>query len=381
MKFKCHTHELLDAVSLVSGVVPGNPTRPVLQSAKLHATKKGLQVIGTDLEVGLQVQVDEVVVEKAGACLIPCARLVAILRELQDPEFVLKIDAAGQACVSAGASQFKLPTGPLDEFPSVEFSPPGPAIKMSREELLQTLRRVSVAAARDATRFNMHSVLFDAQGDELRIVSTDGKRMAVSSVSVTAGGKGGLPEGQFILPLKGAELLSKILADETEEDVVLHLDQNEVTYISERVSLSCRLVEGKFPEYERAVPKKFECVYVINTEDLLVSLRQAALMTTRETNSVRFLFGSKTATLSSSASNIGESRIKFPVEKTEGEDDEFVVHFNPSYLIELLRVIGTTTVKCGFCDGKTAGLFTIPDDEKAYQHIVMPLVVNEMQEA
>jgi len=381
MKIKCHSRQLLEAVSLVSGVVPGNPTRPVLQQARLNATRDGLQVEATDLEVGLRVQVDEVMVEQEGSCLVSCARLLKILREFHDPEVVFEVDAAGQACIASGSAQFKLPTGPIDEFPEVDFSPPGPSMKMNREALLQTLNRVSVAAAKDATRFNMHSVLFDGQGDELRVVSTDGKRMAVSSVSVTAGGKGGLPEGQFILPLKGAELLSKILADETEEDVVLHLDQNEVTYISERVSLSCRLVEGKFPEYERAVPKKFECVYVINTEDLLVSLRQAALMTTRDTNSVRFLFGSKTATVSSSASNIGESRIKFPVEKTEGEDDEFVVHFNPSYLIELLRVIGTPTVQCGFCDGKTAGLFTIPDDEKAYQHIVMPLVVNEMQEA
>ena len=380
MKFKCQTHELLEALSLVSGVVPGNPTRPILQSAKLQATEKGLQIIGTDLEVGLQVQVDDVVVSKEGTCLIPCARIVAVLRELQDPEFVFKVDAAGQACVSAGTSHFKLPTGPVEEFPAVEFSPPGPSIRISRKELLQTLRRVSVAAARDATRFNMHSVLFDGQGEELRIVSTDGKRMALSTVSVVAGGKGGLPEGQFILPLKGVDLLSKILSNETEDDVVLHLDQNEVTYISERVSLACRLVEGKFPEYERAVPKKFECVFVINTDDLLVSLRQAALMTTRETNSVRFSFGSNKATISSNASNIGESRIVFPVEKTHGEEEEFVVHFNPGYLIELLKVIGTQQVQCGFTDGKTAGLFTIPDDEKAYQHIVMPLVVNEMQE-
>ena len=120
---------------------------------------------------------------------------------------------------------------------------------------------------------------------------------------------------------------------------------------------------------------------MINTENLLVALRQAALMTTKETNSVRFVFGSDSATLSSSASNVGESRIEFPVQKTAGEEEEFVIHFNPGYLIELLKVVGTTQIQCGFSDGKTAGLFTIPDEEKSYQHIVMPLVVNEMQEA
>jgi len=381
MKIQCQTRELLDAVSLVSGVVPGNPTRPVLHSAKLQASRDGLQIIGTDLEVGLQSQVDEVMVDQEGTCLVPCARLVAILREIKDPELTFEVDAAGQACLSAGSSHFKLPTGPIDEFPSVEFSPPGPSIRVSREDLLNTLRRVSVAAAKDATRFNMHSVLFDGQEDELRIVSTDGKRMAVSALSVAAGGDEGLPSGQFILPLKGVDLLSKILANEADEEVVLHLDQNEVAYVSDRESLTCRLVEGKFPDYERAVPQKFKCVFVINTENLLVALRQAALMTTKETNSVRFVFGSDSATLSSSASNVGESRIEFPVQKTAGEEEEFIIHFNPGYLIELLKVIGTTQIQCGFSDGKTAGLFTIPDEEKSYQHIVMPLVVNEMQEA
>jgi DNA polymerase III sliding clamp (beta) subunit (PCNA family) len=104
-------------------------------------------------------------------------------------------------------------------------------------------------------------------------------------------------------------------------------------------------------------------------------------MTTKDTNSVRFLFGSNTATISSSASNIGESRVEFAVERVEGEDDEFSIHFNPDYLIELLNKIDNPKVRCGLRDGKTAGLFSIPDDEFSYRHIVMPLVVNEMQEA
>lgn len=381
MKIKCHSRQLLEAVSLVSGVVPGNPTRPVLQQARLNATRDGLQVEATDLEVGLRVQVDEVMVEQEGSCLVSCARLLKILREFHDPEVVFEVDAAGQACIASGSAQFKLPTGPIDEFPEIDFSPPGPSMKMNREALLQTLNRVSVAAAKDATRFNMHSVLFDGQGDELRVVSTDGKRMAIGILPMTSDGKDSTPEGQHILPLKGVDLLNKILSSEDEEQVVFHLDKNEVTYVSDRVSLSCRLVEGKFPEYERAIPEKLENVYIVATEDLLVALRQARLMTTKETNSVRFLFGSNSATISSSASNVGESRVEFAVERVEGEDDEFSIHFNPDYLIELLNKIDNPKVRCGLRDGKTAGLFSIPDDEFSYRHIVMPLVVNEMQEA
>ena len=228
MKFQCHTRDFLEAVGLVSGVVPTNPTRPVLQSAMLLADQRGLQVIGTDLEVGLQAQVDEVMVEKEGSCLVPCARLVKILRELQDTEISIEQDEAGQVCIHSGSADFKIPAGPIDEYPTVKFSNEGPAFQVQREDLIRNLQRVSVASARDATRFNMHSVLMEGVSGELRIVGTDGKRMAMSSMPAEAGNDSGMPEGQFIIPLKAVDLLSRILASEEEESVVLRFDSNEI---------------------------------------------------------------------------------------------------------------------------------------------------------
>jgi len=356
MKFQCHTRDFLEAVSLVSGVVPTNPTRPVLQSAMLVADQRGLQVVGTDLEVALQTQVDEVMVEGEGSCLVPCARLVKILRELQDSELTVEQDEAGQICIHSGSADFKIPAGPVDEYPSVKFSSEGPAFQIQREDLIRNLQRVSVASARDATRFNMHSVLMEGVSGELRIVGTDGKRMAMSAMPAEAGNDSGMPEGQFIIPLKAIDLLSRILASEDEENMTLRFDSNEATYISDSVCLSCRLVEGKFPEYERAIPQDLENVYRVNTEELLIALKQCALMTTKERNSVRFSFGDTEATLFGHASNVGESRIQFPVERVSGDGGEFAVHFNPVYLIDLLRVIDSKQVECGFTDGKTAGL-------------------------
>ena len=381
MKFQCHTRDFLEAMGLVAGVVPANPTRPVLQSALLKADQNGLQVIGTDLEVGLQAQVDEVMVEKEGSCLIPCGRLVKILRELQGADLCVELDASGQVCISSGSANFKVPSGSVDAFPAVQFSTEAPSIQVNREELIRNFQRVSVASARDATRFNMHSVLLDCHENEIRIVGTDGKRMAMSVMPSEAGTNSGVPQGQFIIPLKAVDLLTRILTSETEENVVFRLDQNEATYISEFVSLSCRLVEGKFPEYERAVPQELESVYRINSDEFLVALKQCSLMTTKETNTVRFSFNNEEATLSSSASNVGESKVKFPVEKISGAEGEFVVVFNPVYLIDLLRVVDSSQVECSFKDSKTAGLFSIPDYPLAYRHIVMPLVITEMQNA
>jgi DNA polymerase III sliding clamp (beta) subunit (PCNA family) len=100
-------------------------------------------------------------------------------------------------------------------------------------------------------------------------------------------------------------------------------------------------------------------------------------MTTKETNSVRFAFGENTLVLSTAASNVGESRIELPATRLQGEEEEFSIHFNPGYLIDLLRVLDSPKVLCRFRDRKTAGLFSLPDGAESYRHIVMPLVVQE----
>ena len=380
MKIQCQSKELLEAVGLAAGVVPNNATRPILQTLLLDASSQGLVVQGTDLEVGLSARCDEVICEEPGRVAIPAARLQGILRESRADQVEIVLDD-DQVRLVAGGSRFKVPVLPHEEFPQLEFRPPSPALRLDRRSLLGLLRRVSVAATRDATRFQMHSVLIDCREDSLRLVSTDGKRMAVGELPLDSEQKQGVADAQYILPLKGVELLMKILDQETEDEIELHLDQNEVTYTSDRTSLSSRLVEGRYPEYERAIPSDIEHVYTLATEDLLVGLRQASLMTTKETNSVRFSFGADGVVLSTVASNVGESRIEVPAVRESGDDDEFAIHFNPGYLIDLLRVIDSERIVASFRDRKTAGLFSLPEGGPTYRHIVMPLVVSEGGEA
>jgi len=376
VKIQCQQKELLEAVGLAAGVVPNNATRPILQTLLLEADGGGLVIQGTDLEVGLSARVDEVICEVPGRVAIPAIRLQGILRESRSEQVTIE-EVDGQVRIMAGSSRFKIPVLPDDEFPQLDFRPPSPALRLERESLLGLLRRVSVAATRDATRFQMHSVLIDSCENTLRLVSTDGKRMAVGMIPLDDERKQGLDDAQFILPLKGVELLMRILDLEPSPEIELHLDQNEVTYSSDRISLSSRLVEGRYPEYERAIPDDHEHVYTIDTEALVVGLRQASLMTTKETNSVRFSFTSNTVVLSTAASNIGESRVEIPVQQESGDGEEFTIHFNPGYLIELLRVLDSPQVICSFRDRKTAGLFSLPASEMSYRHIVMPLVVQE----
>ncbi len=192
MRVQCQTRELLEAVNLVASVVSSNATRPILLSVLVRAdglskakgdtgSGAGLLIQGTDMEVGLQVRVDEVMVEEAGAVVIPANRFHAILRESHAEQTTLTASPDGSNVeITSGKSLFKVTIGDAEEFPQLEFNPPAPALRTDRRRLLNVLRKVSVAAAKDATRFQMHSVLIDCRSKKVRIVSTDGKRMAIS---------------------------------------------------------------------------------------------------------------------------------------------------------------------------------------------------------
>ena len=382
MRIECQTRELFEAVQLVVGVVSNNATRPILHSVLVKAADDGLSIQGTDLEVGLSVRVDEVDIQEAGEVAIPAARLHAILRELQGESVVLETTSDGQVSVAAesrgagvGASRFKVPTESAEEFPELDFQPPSPEIRVSRALFLESLKMVSIAAAKDATRFQMHSVLLDCRDGQVRLVSTDGKRMAIGQRELTSNGSSA--ESQYIVPLKGVDLLSKILNVEESEEIELHLDQSVVTYSSDRVSLSCRLVEGRFPPYERAIPDRWEFVIDLPSDTLQIGLRQAALMTTKETNSVQFSFDGERLTLSTQSSNVGESRIELDVERPDDKSDAFKIAFNPQYMLDLIRAVDAPALRGHFKDGKTAGMFSVKEDETAYRHIVMPLVTND----
>ncbi len=378
MKVLCHTKELQEAVNLATGVVASNSTRPILLAVFLKTTDEGLIVQGTDMEVGLSVRVDGVEVQSKGELAVSAARFHAILRETRQEQVLIEVlEDGGTVLIDAAGTHFKMPCEAASEFPPLEFKPPTPSIRLGRAGFLDQLKKVVVAAARDATRFQMHSVLFDFNKNSLCLVSTDGKRLAFSRCPVDPTSVNNVEESKYLIPLKGVELLMRILSLEESENIDLHLDKAEVTYSSDRISLSCRLIDGNFPDYERALPAGGEYVYDIPSQELLVALRQASLMTTKETNSVQFKFDGDRLVLSTHATNLGESRIELDVSLVSAPEPEFTINFNPGYLIDMLKVQTSSELRGSFRDRRTAGTFSIEGMENDYRHIVMPLVTQE----
>ncbi len=309
--------------------------------------------------------------------VLPAARFHAILRETHHDQTSLRSTEDGHVEISSDNSLFRVPTGTVDEFPLLEFNPPSPALRVERQTFLKMLQRVSIAAARDATRFQMHSVMIESNEGMLRLVSTDGKRLAMCEDRLLEKGSDPIAQGQYIVPLKAVDLVMKILAIEENDQIELHLDDAEITYNSDRISLSCRLVEGRFPDYARALPDSVGFIFDLPCGPLSIALRQASIMTTKETNSVQFAFSGDRLVLSAHSSNVGESRIELEVTPIETKKEEFTVSFNPNSLLDLIKATDVEALRGEFKDRRTAGLFTIPGDGSSYRHIVMPLVAGQ----
>lgn len=375
MRVLCQTRSLQEAIQLVAGVVPANATRPILLCVFLKAEADHLVVQGTDLEAGLSVRIDEVEIQEPGEAAVAVSGLNGILRETRDEQVTIALAPDGGTIeVKTGQSQFKVPTQQSEQFPALTFNPPTPSLRVPRATLLQCLRLTAISAAKDTTRFQMHSVLLERADDTLRLVSTDGKRMAIAEAGLLQGQAEVASGSQFIVPLKGVELLVRILGLEDAEEVELHLGDNEVTYTSDRISLFCRLVEGNFPEYGKAVPKPGGNTYEFSCDELIVALRQASLMTTKETNSVLFSFEGASLVLSTRAADVGESRVEIGIEPVETVEDTLAINFNPAFVIDLLRAVDHEKIRGRFQNQRTAGLFELDGDGMTYRHIVMPLV-------
>ncbi|MEM7164015.1 MAG: DNA polymerase III subunit beta [Planctomycetota bacterium] len=378
MRVLCQTRSLQEAIQLVAGVVPANATRPILLCVFLKAEADHLVVQGTDLEAGLSVRIDEVEVAEPGVAAVAVSGLNGILRETRDEQVQISLAADGGTIeVKSERSLFKVPTQQSEQFPELSFNPPTPSVRVGRETLLRCLRLTAIAAAKDTTRFQMHSVLVERSDDVLRLVSTDGKRMAIAESMLPSGQSDVASGSQYIVPLKGVELLVRILGLEDAEEVALHLGDNEVTYNSDNVSLFCRLVEGKFPEYSKAVPPPGGNTYEFSCDDLMVALRQASLMTTKETNSVLFSFEGPSLVLSTRAADVGESRVELGIEPVESSEDALAINFNPAFVIDLLRAVDDDTIRGRFQNQRTAGIFEFENESMNYRHIVMPLVAQQ----
>ncbi|MEK9765957.1 MAG: DNA polymerase III subunit beta [Thalassolituus sp.] len=364
MKFVISREALLRPLQLVAGVVEKRQTLPVLSNVLLEIEGQQLSLTGTDLEVELvgRVTLDEVGQE--GAITVPAKKLMDICRSLPDGAQIEVEQEEARVNVRSGRSRFTLSTLPATEFPNVDAVADEQTFALPQTSLRHIIDRASFAMAQQDVRYYLNGMLLEVTADSLRAVATDGHRLATCVTPVS-----GLAESrQIILPRKGVLEMAKLLTD-AEASVSLSLSANHLRAHTDEFTFTSKLVDGKFPDYSRVIPKGGSNVVLADRTDLRQVFNRTAILSNEKYRGVRLVLS--TDNLQVFANNPEQEEAEEST-AVDYQGDALEIGFNVSYLQDVLGVISTEKVKFTLSDANSSALIEEPEDSDA-MYVVMPM--------
>ncbi|MFN3610768.1 DNA polymerase III subunit beta [Tepidimonas sp.] len=356
---------LLAALQSVAGIVERRHTLPVLANVLIHRAGGATQLTTSDLEIQIRTTADLGGDDGQFATTVGARKLIDILRTLPADQKVTLESAGGRLLLKAGKSRFTLQTLPAEDFPLVQESPTyGPAFSVPQKVLKALLGQVSFAMAVQDIRYYLNGILFVAEGRQLTLVATDGHRLALASAALDVD----VPKQEVILPRKTVLELQRLLSDQ-DGAIEMRFAANQAKFSFGGMEFVTKLVEGKFPDYNRVIPRAHRNVIVLGRAPLLASLQRAAIMTSDKFKGVRLHL--EPGLLQVAANNADQEEAVDELD-IEYSGDVIDIGFNVSYLIEALANMGQDLVRIELQDGNSSALVTIPDDDR-FKYVVMPM--------
>lgn len=363
MNFSASREAILKPLQAVIGVVERRQTMPILSNVLLSVAGNKLSVTATDLEVELVAE-NEVAMKSGGEITVPGRKLHDICRAL--PEGAeLEVSLSGDRLgVKAGRSRFTLSTLKPGDFPSVENVASGHAVNVAQKDLHQLLQRTQFSMAQQDVRYYLNGLLLEASGKTLRGVATDGHRLALAEIELS---QKAAKDEQVIVPRKGVLELNRLL--ETEGDLSLMIGGHHIRVEREGVRLTSKLIDGRFPDYVRVIPKNPPNVLKADRGLLRQALQRTAILSNEKYRGVRLELSENTIVLH--ANNPEQEEAVETLEVVYG-GEPLEIGFNVNYLLDALGAIETEEVEIGVTDGNSSCLLTAPGDDTA-KYVVMPM--------
>jgi len=362
MKAIAQTAALQEALALTGSIVVARTPKPVLQCVKLVAADGALTIQATDLEAGCRYRITAVEIEQEGEALVPADRLIGIVRESTGDES-LTIETEKQAVhVTGPGSHFKIFGYDPGEYPAVADFTEEADFQIAARQLAAMIGKTLFATAKAHSHYAISGVLWEASGKKLRLVATDGHRLAQAIGSLK---KSTDKDVTAIVPGKLMGLIQRVADDEQTLDV--RVNENQILVRTSRAVLVSSLAQGNFPKYSEVIPKECDRKATISTTQFEHRIRQAALLTDEESKGVRLSFAGQQVTLSSRAPDTGEAEVTCPI-AYEGEAME--IAFNPMFLLEALRVTETDEITFGMNASNKPALMKAGSD---FLYVLMPV--------
>jgi DNA polymerase-3 subunit beta len=363
MKFSISREALIKPLNLVTGVVERRQTLPILSNILLSLEGTQLSLTGTDLEVELVGRVEVEAGAVDGEITVPARKLVDICKSLPDSSKIEFSVDSGKAMVKAGRGRFTLSTLPASEFPSVDESAGDQTLEVAQAVVKRLIDRTAFAMAQQDVRYYLNGMLLELKAGRLRMVATDGHRLALCTAkeAISTG------DAAIIIPRKGVLELSRLL--DTDESIRLVIGTNHLRAANQQFTFTSKLVDGKFPEYERVLPKSADKTVIGQRLELRQAFTRTAILSNEKYRGVRLKLS--TDTLDITANNPEQEQAEELV-AVEYQGEELEVGFNVSYLLDVLSVLDGDQIRLSLSDSASSALLEEADEGDSL-YVVMPM--------
>jgi DNA polymerase-3 subunit beta len=362
---KATQDKVLAALQSVAGIVERRHTLPILANVLIRKTGASLQLTASDLEIQIRTTAELQGDTGDFTTTVGARKLIDILRTMPADQTVSLESNASKVILKGGKSKFTLQTLPAEDFPLVqEAANFGPMFSVPQKTLKDLLSQVAFAMAVHDIRYYLNGILFVAEGKQLSLVATDGHRLAFASATLDIE----VPRQEVILPRKTVLELQRLLSD-AEGAIDLQFANNQAKFSFGSMEFVTKLVEGKFPDYNRVIPKNHRNSITLGRAALLATLQRTAILTSDKFKGVRLSVEPGCLRV---ASNNAEQEEAVDELDIDYGGDTIEIGFNVTYLIDALSNMSQDMVKLELSDGNSSALFTIPDNA-TFKYVVMPM--------
>ncbi len=356
---------ILKPLQVVIGIVERKQTLPILSNVLIENQDGKVRFTTTDMEIQITTTIDTGAGGgQSAAFTVGGKKFQEILRVLPEQSKITIDTKENKAQIKSGKSRFSLQTLPAQDFPKLSNQlENAKKIVLPQKELKNLLFSVQYAMAQQDVRYYLNGVLLIIDGNKLKVVATDGHRLAYNAGAID----GHYEKQEIILPRKAVVELSKLLAD-SDESVELEFSQQQVKATFSGITLITKVIEGKFPDYERVIPKYDNHLNMERTV-MQQALQRAAILSNEKFRGVRFVLTEKNLSIISSNSEQEEAQEEI---ETEYHGEALDIGFNVNYLMDGLNNISSSTATFSFGDPNSSILMTTPENQE-FRYVVMPM--------
>lgn len=360
--------DILKPLQTIYGIVERRHTLPILSNVLIEKTQNKLTLTATDLEIQISTISNCDVSDNDFSITVSAKKLLDICRSFSEDTIISFDQADNKILIKAGKSRFNLQTLPASDFPkNSSLIESKTSIFLTQQKLKELLDQVQYAMALQDIRYYLNGLLLIIESEAIKLVATDGHRLSMISHDLHQNIETFVNQ-EIILPRKSIIELSKLLND-TDEQINIEIGQNQVRFVFSNTLMISKIVEGKFPDYNKVIPSNYQNNFTISRIDLLQALLRASILSNEKFSGVRLILTQNCLRILCNNSEQEEAQEELEIEYDGIPLD---IGFNIKYLLDVLNNLDDEKITCAFGDVNSSGFFTIPGKSN-FKYVVMPM--------